>query len=113
MSPWTPGRSDQEAAPLPPEDQALFDRLAVWIVDRRMETPAVIFLETARPLSFVGSQAMHFFDPLVRAMFSWPDYERFARLMEDRANLEWLIRAIESAADRRDAERRKGKTRER
>jgi hypothetical protein len=99
-------------ARLPDADQALLDRVAGWICDRRMETPAVLFLETARPLSFVGSQAMHFFDPLVRAMFTWPDYERFARLMEDRANLERLIRAIEKSADRRDAERRREKNKD-
>lgn len=101
--------SGPEDTALPPGDQALFDRLATWIVERRMETPAVLFLETARPLSFVGSQAMHFFDPLVRAMFTWPDYERFARLMEHRENLEHLIRAIESEADRRDSAKRRGR----
>ena len=57
---------DKPEERLPDADQALLDRVAVWICDRRMETPAVLFLETARPLSFVGSQAMHFFDPLVR-----------------------------------------------
>ncbi|MGH7725798.1 MAG: hypothetical protein ACREOU_10280 [Candidatus Eiseniibacteriota bacterium] len=99
-------------ARLPDADQALLDRVAGWICDRRMETPAVLFLETARPLSFVGSQAMHFFDPLVRAMFTWPDYERFARLMEDRDNLERLIRAIEKTADRRDDQRRREKNKD-
>ena len=88
---------------LPPEDQALFDRLARWIVERRMETPALLFLETARPLSFVGAQAMHFFQPLASVLFTGPDYERLARLMEDRQNLSLLLATIEGEADRRDA----------
>ena len=67
-------------APLPPEDAALFAKLAEWVVARRMEAPAVLFLETVRPLSFVGSQAMHFFQPFARAIFPEPDYERLARL---------------------------------
>ena len=91
---------------LPPEDQALFDRMARWIVERRMETPAVLFLESSRPLSFVGAQAMHFFQPLASVLFAGPDYERLARLMEDRANLSILLATIEGEADRREAEAR-------
>ena len=37
-------------------------------------------------------------------------YERLARLMERRENLELLIRAIESAADAKDAQQAKGKS---
>lgn len=88
---------------LAPEDQAVFDRLARWIVERRMETPAILFLESSRPLSFVGAQAMHFFQPLVSVLFTGPDYERLARLLEDRANLSLLLATIEGEADRRDA----------
>ena len=91
---------------LAPEDQALLDRLAAWIAVRRLETPAVLFLESVRPLSFVGAQAMYFLEPFARALFATPDYERLARLMERRSNLELLVRAIELAADRREDEAR-------
>ena len=96
--------SDPEV--LSPEDQALFDRLAAWLVERRLETPAVLFLESVRPMSFVGAQAMHFFEPFARALFAVHDYESVARLMERRSNLELLVRAIETAADRRQDEAR-------
>ena len=96
---------------LPPEDQALFDRLARWIVERRLETPALLFLESSRPLSFVGAQAMHFFQPLVSVLYSGPEYERFARLLEDRANFSILLDTIEAAADRRDATKDEDTTR--
>ena len=92
--------------PLPPEDQAVFDRLARWIVERRLETPALLFLESSRPLSFVGSQAMHFFHPLASVLFTGPDYGRLARLLEDRENLSILLATIEGEADRREAEAR-------
>jgi hypothetical protein len=88
---------------LAPEDQALFDKLATWLCERRLETPAVLFLETARPLSFVGSQAMHFFEPFARALFVPPEYDRLAKLFERRENLELLIRTIENEADRKQA----------
>ena len=90
-----------------PEDAALFDRLAVWLCERSLEVPAVLFLETCRPLSWVGSQAMHFFEPFVHAIFAWPEYQRLAELLEDRQNLERLTRAIEDEADRRQARRPK------
>ena len=87
---------------LPPADQVIFDRLARWIVERRLETPALLFLESSRPLAFVGSQAMHFFQPLASALFTTRDYERLARLLEERGNFDILLATIEREADRRD-----------
>jgi len=80
----------------------VFDRLASWLVERRLETPAILFLESSRPLSFVGAQAMHFFQPLASVLFSTRDYERLARLLEERDNFEILLATIEREADRRD-----------
>ena len=96
---------------LAPEDQALFDRLAQWIVARGLETPAVLFLESSRPLSFVGSQTMHFLAPFARAIFAGSDYDRFARLLERRENLELFIRTIERTADAKDAREREERAR--
>jgi hypothetical protein len=69
-----------------------------------MTVPAIFFLESMKPLSFVGSQALHFFEPMVRALFTIPEYERFALLMERRENLEALLVTIEQqdAAARRE-----------
>ena len=87
-------------------DRELFSRLAKWVVDRRLTAPAIVFLESHRPLSFVGSQAMiaaspivSFFEPFLKGLFG-PGYEqasfrRFAELLEDRDNLELLIIEIE------------------
>lgn len=60
-----------------------------------MTVPAIFFLESIKPLSFVGSQTMHFFEPMVRALFSVPEYDRLAFLMERRENLEALLVTIE------------------
>jgi hypothetical protein len=60
-----------------------------------MTVPAIFFLESVKPLSFVGSQALHFFEPMVRALFTVPQYDRFALLMERRENLEALLVSIE------------------
>jgi len=92
-----------------PEDDRLFDRIAEATVRYRMTVPAILFLESVKPLSFVGSQALYFFEPMVRAIFTIPDYERFAALMERRENFEALLVAIEQkdeAARREERERR-------
>jgi hypothetical protein len=83
-----------------PEDQALFDKIADRIARRSLAVPAIFFLESSKPLSFVGSQALVFFEPFIRAVVNVPSYDRFVSLMEQRENVERLIQAIE----RRDAE---------
>jgi len=81
------------------EDDALLEKLAELTVRHRMTVPAIFFLESVKPLSFVGSQAMHFFEPFVHAFFPVRDYERFARMMEHRENLETLLVKIEVRDD--------------
>ena len=92
------------------EDQALLDRVARRVLDMRMEVPAILTLETARPLSVIAGQALIFFEPLAQSILRFPDYRRFAALVERRDALEALIQRIEAgaAADRakRDAARR-------
>ena len=83
-------------------DAVLLDRLAARIVELRLETPAILTLETARPMSLLTSQAMVFFEPFVQALFRLPDYRRFAALVEYREALEALSRRIEFHADARE-----------
>ncbi len=82
------------------EDVALLARLADRIVARRMAEPAILFLETLRPLNYMGSQALVFLEPFVRPQS--PDYRRLAEILESRAAIGELVAAIErrSAAAR-------------
>lgn len=84
-------------------DRALFAKLGAWLAERRLETPAILFLESVRPLSFVGAQGLYFLEPFARAIFDVTEYQRLARLLERRENLEVLVRAVEDAADAREA----------
>lgn len=92
------------------EDQALLQRLAGRIAELRLETPAILTLETARPLSLVAGQAMLFLQPLAQMLFRFRDYERFAALVERREALEFLTQAIEHAVDVREAARTAGRS---
>jgi hypothetical protein len=87
---------------LAPEDQALLERLARRVVELRLETPALLTLETARPLSVLAGQAMLFFEPFAQALFRLPHYRRVAALVERREALEALAGMIERATDERE-----------
>lgn len=95
--------------PLEAADLELLERLAARIVGLRLETPAILTLETARPVSLLASQAMVFFEPFAQAMFRLPDYRRFASLAERREALEVLTGRIEALAVARDAAPRGGR----
>ena len=91
---------------LSPEDRALLEKLAQRVVEMRLETPAILTLEGARPLSLLAGQAMLFFEPFAQALFRYADYRRLAALIERRDALEMLTRMIEERAEAREKERR-------
>ena len=90
------------AEPLSDDDRALLERLAKRVVELRLETPALLTLETARPLSVIAGQAMLFFEPFAQALFRLPDYRRVAALVERRDAMEALASLIERATDERE-----------
>jgi len=90
------------AEALTDDDRALLERLARRVVELRLETPALLTLETARPLSVLAGQAMLFFEPFAQALFRLPDYRRLAALVERREAMEALAAMIERAADERE-----------
>jgi len=85
----------ERPADLEEQDYELLLNLARKTVRRRLSVPAIFFLESTKPLSYVGSQAMVFFGPFVRLLFESPNYYRYSEMLEDRANLELLLQMIE------------------
>ncbi|MDQ7778710.1 MAG: hypothetical protein RDV41_03240 [Planctomycetota bacterium] len=86
---------EDPAEALKPEEIELLDRLAKGIVRRRMTAPAVLFLESVRPLNFIGSQAMTFFMPIVNLVFNTAELEKIAAVLERRKSIPSLIDSIE------------------
>jgi hypothetical protein len=99
-----------ELPPLSAEDEALLDRLAARVLELHMEVPAILALETAKPLTVVASQALIFLEPMIQSLFRFSEYRRFTTLIERRDVMESLIRRIEAGAEqaraRRDETRR-------
>lgn len=87
-----------EAEPLTIEDLALLQRIADAVVQRRMAAPAVVFLESLGPMNFLGSQALHFFAPIMDLVFSAHEVSQVAALLERRDTTVRLIALIEAAS---------------
>jgi len=85
-------------ATLAADDDLLLAELALAVQRRGLATPAVLWLESLRPLSFVGAQAMHALTPFVQLLTSGARFERLAVIFEERGHLERLLRLIETAA---------------
>jgi len=63
-----------------------------------MSTPAIMLLESVRPLHFVGSQALVFFEPLASAVLDPAKCETFRRVLERPRGIPQLIASIERCA---------------
>ena len=86
---------DGDKPKLTEKQSELLDKLAKKVVDYRMTVPAIMFLETVKPLSYVGSQTLVFFEPMVKAVFNIAEYDDLRIIMEDRRNVEELLVRIE------------------
>jgi len=86
-----------------PEEEKLLRRMTDEVVRRGMAQPALLFLESLRPLNGVGAQAMHFLHPFASVIVQPQAYERIAAFLERRGSIEWICRAIEDAEAARDA----------
>ena len=87
----------------PGAERQLLERVAQEIARRRLVAPAIFALESLRPLSFIASQAMLVFQPIVETILDVKDYVRLTETLEDRRNLEWLTQRLEQLEDERSA----------
>ena len=93
---------------VPAEDgemPAVLERFAASVVARGLEIPAMLLLETARPLSFLAGQGLFAVSPILKTIADSEEYEVLAEALEERRTVVQLISRIETL----DAE--KGETR--
>lgn len=74
----------------------LLDRLATWVVRKRLTTPAILFLESVRPMNFVGSQIMVFFQPVMQVLFNIREWDELRLIMERRESVAYFLDLIEA-----------------
>lgn len=85
-------------------DPAILTRIAEKIVKRGMTVPAVLALEMMKPLSFIGSQTMVFFGPMITAFVRAETYYELTELLEDYHNVEVLVAEIERLEQEKDGQ---------
>ena len=76
-------------------EQNILSKFASKIVDKGMTVPALFFLESTKYVSFIGSQMMVFFGPVMTSFINSEKYYNFSELLEDRNNVEYLLNEIE------------------
>ena len=76
-------------------DKEIISNLAKKIVRHGLAVPAIFFLEMVKYLSFFGSQLMVFFGPIITVFITSSLYYKYAELLEDRNNIEFLLLELE------------------
>ncbi len=103
-------------ASLTDRQRELLDKFATRVVQMRMTTPAILFLESVRPLNYVSSQVMVFFAPVVRGFFGLPEWDELRLVLERRESIGYFLDLLEAKEsvilaeeDRLKAERKAAK----
>lgn len=78
--------------------EQLADRVAAAIARRGLKVPAMWFLQTFKPLSFVGSQVLLVLQPLADIWGNEGSLGSYARLLEDADGIEMILRRLEQMA---------------
>ena len=82
------------------EERKVLARVLRAIIKRRLTALALFTLESLKPVSFIASQSLIVFGPLIRAVLSVADYYIFVRAIEKRDNIEWMIQQLETVEER-------------
>ncbi len=77
------------------EQRDTVQKVADFIVRFGLTVPAILALETLRPLSFVGSQFMYLLSPAVTIFLTQHDWDSMAKLLEHRGGIEYVLQTIE------------------
>ena len=83
----------------PNERQRQICDLLVSEVSRRgLITPALLLLETSKPLNYIGAQLLHFWEPILSAVCNQQSCREFAQFLERPGAIEYLCRRLEETA---------------
>ena len=78
------------------EEEALIEKAALEIERRKLQAPALMFLESHKPLAFLTSQASITFAPFIAPFLGFDFVNNYSRLFAKRENVERLLQRIES-----------------
>lgn len=93
--PAEPAQPDPEADAQREAEDVILTKLATEVVEWKMTVPAILSLESVKPLNYIGAQAMVFFEPFIQTLFNLKDYDTVRVMLEKRENIERLLLKIE------------------
>jgi hypothetical protein len=106
-------RIEPDESFVPSERQKqIIDKLADWVVRRKLTLPAVMTLESLTPLNYLGSQTMVFFQPFATVFLNPADYKEFQQMLEHRDSIHFVIQAIETREQTREQNKAGGNSAE-
>lgn len=76
--------------------EQLLNDLTRRIEQLGMTAPAVLFLETYKPLAFLGAQVLWFAQPFLNLGFNETDLRDLTLIIEERTGIEELIARLEA-----------------
>ena len=87
-------------AELPEEKrEALIEDLAQKVRKRGLATPAILFLEIHKPLTYLASQSLLIGSGFLAPLFGPQNVQQYVKLFESRENVERLIQRIEELSN--------------
>lgn len=85
----------------PEEEKNLLEKAANEIIKRKMETPAILALESHKPLANVIAQTSIVFSGFLIPFLGFQNVNDYSRLLHKRENVEKLIGLLEQKAQER------------
>ena len=95
-----------QSDPTERDDAEVIEEIAQRIVREGMGAAAIVFLESSKPVSFLGGQAALAATPVLGGFIEPARLERYADLFSSRAFIERLIQRIEELEEEREGEPR-------
>lgn len=87
---WQEKLTDEQA-------EALIQKLANKIIERKMQTPAILFLEMHKPLGNIAGHAMVAFAPFTVPFLGYDNINEFSQLMTQRRHWERLLDVLDQS----------------
>jgi len=78
------------------EAQEIMDKIAKFLARRRLGSASIMFIESLRPLHFIGSQLLYMLSPFAELIFEPNEYQKLACALKDEKNVAYILDQIDN-----------------
>ncbi len=75
--------------------ETIIRRVSEEISKRKLQTPAILFLEMHKPIANIAAHAVVAVSPFVMPFFGFKSVDEYSQFISSRENIEMLIRRLE------------------